>query len=171
MKKRVAITLMALALVATACTSVQGTDTTTGATSSTRAPEVCSPELPDLAQGKPVIASMSLPDQPPDNAVDGDPDRAWGSGAPPEQWIEIDLGEPMTVTCVRIQVEQSETGRTIHRINGGAHTNPGRELATLDGETDNLQWLEIEGDWEFQFLRITTLESPSPVSWTEIEVR
>lgn len=131
----------------------------------------CAPDRPNLASDKVVTASRTLPEHPLMNVVDGDLDTWWSSGEFPAQWIEIDLGESTKVSCIRLLTDQHPAGRTVHRINGGAHVDPGRELVTLDNDTDTLQWLQIEGDWEFQFLRITTLESPSWVSWREIVVR
>ena len=131
----------------------------------------CFPESPNLAVGKEATASMSAEDKPPSLAVDGDITTSWRSAALPEQWIEIDLGAAVQVRCVRIRIEQVGTGVTVHRVNGGAHVDPGRELATLEGVTTNGWWLEIEGDWEFQFLRVTTLEGESSVGWKEIQVR
>ena len=131
----------------------------------------CAPGSPNLASGQEATASMSAEEKPPSLAVDGDITTSWRSAALPEQWIEIDLGETVRVKCVRLRVEQIGIGVTVHRINGGAHVDPGRELATLEGVTTNGWWLQIEGDWEFQFLRVTTLESDSSVGWKEIEVR
>lgn len=134
-------------------------------------PEECGPEADNLAFGDAVTVSASEPDLPGEFAVDGDLDTHWGSGALPAQWIEVDLGEQTVVSCVRLLTDQFPAGFTVHRINGGDHPNPGRELATVEGLTDDQQWIQIEGDWEFRYLRVTTLESPSWVSWREIVVR
>ena len=134
------------------------------------APE-CAVGQTNLALNKEATASMSAEEKPPARVVDGDITTSWRSAALPEQWIEIDLGETVNVKCVRLRVEQVGTGATTHRINGGAHDNPGRELVTLEGVTHNGQWLQAQGDWEFQFLRVTTTDSQSSVGWMEIEVR
>src|SRR5690606_9229902 len=59
-------------------------------------PDPCVPTLddPDLASGAAVTASQSLPEEPPEAAVDGDAATQWGSGGGPAQWIELDLGGP-----------------------------------------------------------------------------
>ncbi|CAN5654603.1 hypothetical protein BH24ACT5_BH24ACT5_16190 [soil metagenome] len=123
----------------------------------------------NLALGAVVTASASLDDRPPSAAVDGDPDTGWGAGSGPEQWIEIDLGQERSVTCLRLLVDQFPAGPTVHRVTGGNHPDPGAELAVIDSTTEYGQWLELSGSWTVRYLRITTLASPSWVSWLEIE--
>ena len=123
----------------------------------------------NVAAGARVSASTSLGDRPPELAVDGDVETGWGAGAGPEQWIELDLGQEYELVCVRLLTDQFPAGRTIHRINGGVHDNPGAELGIIDSETDYGEWLELAGTWNVEFLRITTVESPSWVAWLEIE--
>jgi predicted amidohydrolase YtcJ len=123
----------------------------------------------NAAAGALVSASTSLGDRPPELAVDSDVETGWGAGVDPEQWIELDLGQEYDLVCVRLLTDQFPAGRTIHRIDGGAHDNPGAELGVIDSETDYGEWLELAGAWDVRFLRITTLESPSWVAWLEIE--
>jgi hypothetical protein len=123
----------------------------------------------NLAARARVSASTSLGGHPPELAVDGDIETGWGAGADPEQWIELDLGQEHELVCVRLLTDQFPAGRTIHRINGGAHDNPGAELGVIDSETDYGEWLELAGTWNVEFLRITTVQSPSWVAWLEIE--
>ena len=92
-----------------------------------------------------------------------------GAGAGPEQWIELDLGQEFELVCLRLLTDQFPAGRTIHRINGGVHDDPGAELGVIDSETDYGEWLELAGIWNSRFLRITTVDSPSWVAWLEIE--
>ena len=129
----------------------------------------CQPTGENLAIGAPVSASMSLVDRPPQGAVDDDQETGWGSGAGPEQWIEVDLGQEYEVRCLRVLIDQFPAGRTIHRINGGAHPDPGAELGLIDSVTDSGEWLELPGPWNIRYLRITTVESPSWVAWLEVE--
>lgn len=159
------------AVVAVALTACSPAEVATTQSTLEAAVPKCAPGSSNLALGKQATASRSAEEKPPSLAVDGDVTTSWRSAALPEQWIEIDLGETVAVKCVRLRVEQVGTGETIHRVNGGAHIDPGRELGTLEGATHNGQWLQIEGDWEFQFLRVTTLGGESSVGWMEIEVR
>ncbi|HEX6033466.1 MAG TPA: amidohydrolase family protein, partial [Anaerolineales bacterium] len=58
----------------------------------------------------PVTASMSLPNFPPGNVMDGDLETIWNAGSGPEQWIQIDLGKPTTITGIRLHVSQYPAG-------------------------------------------------------------
>jgi len=129
----------------------------------------CTGQGSTLAIGAPATASSSLADRPAELAVDGDADTGWGAGADAEQWIEVDLGEPRDLTCIRLLVDQSPDGRTVHRINGGAHSDPGMELGVIDSVTSYGEWLELTGSWTVRYLRVTTVESPSWVAWLELE--
>lgn len=136
-------------------------------------PDPCAPALsdPNLAAGQPVTASQSLPEEPPEDAVDRDPDTQWGSGGDAPQWIEVEL-HGVTVTTVRLTVAQHPPGQTTHRVD--LRTPDGTEqVHRFDGPTDAGEVLEVTLDEpvaDVTAVRITTERSPSWVSWTEIEV-
>jgi predicted amidohydrolase YtcJ len=136
---------------------------------SSASPAGCPPEADNTALHATASASLSLRDRPAAHAVDGDVETGWGAGAGPEQWIEIDLGQQREVNCVRLLVDQYPAGRTIHRVDGGSHPDPERQLGVLEAVTEYGDWLELSGPWNIRYLRITTLESPSWVAWLEIE--
>ncbi len=130
----------------------------------------------DLALHKPVIASSSLAANPPELAVDGDLGTTWGAGDFPEQWIEVDLERPSTVTNIKLVPDQYPHGDTRHRVWGkgvGAsaeyrllheftrHTTSGQVLSYTPSEP----WRGI------RLVKVETTSSPSWVSWKEIEVR
>jgi hypothetical protein len=138
-------------------------------------PDPCNPEpLPrsNLAFGKRATASRSLPEEPPEHAVDGQPAR-WGAGADAPQWIQVDLGAPATVGRVRLVVGQSPAGETVHQVWGGGSGEELRLLHEFRGYTEENQILEFAPEEPLsgiQIVRIVTLESPSWVAWKEIEV-
>src|SRR2546426_7102453 len=69
---------------------------------------------------KAVTASNSNPGGEPKLALDGDETSAWSAGdVGPPQWIQLDLGEPTTVSGVLLDVGQTPDGPTIHQIYGG----------------------------------------------------
>lgn len=103
-------------------------------------------------------------------ALDGDRDAGWMSGDFAPQWIELDLGAPTDVVGLRMRVDQDPAGFTRHRVLGGPEPNPGIELAEVDGDTSWGDWLVVELHSTVRYLRIETIESPSWVSWLEIEV-
>lgn len=136
-------------------------------------PDPCVPTLddPNRASGRPVSASRSLPEEPPEAAVDGIPGTQWGSGADAPQWIEVDLGG-VTVGRVHLTVGQWPAGRTVHevavRIGGSLEV-----VHTFDGDTEGGDVLEAVFDepiFDVEAIRVTTRVSPSWVAWTEIEV-
>jgi hypothetical protein len=126
----------------------------------------------NLALGRAVSVSAALPAEPPELAVDGT-DAQWGAGAFPEQWIMIDLGAPATVGSIRLLVGQWPAGRTVHQLFAAGPDGAMRLLVELRGYTrdyDLLEYLPPEPLSDIQYIRVVTLESPSWVSWREIEV-
>lgn len=126
---------------------------------------------PNLAFGRPVTASSSLPEEPPVNAVDGG-GAQWGSGGDAPQWLEIDLGSVVEVGSLRLTVAQYPDGATVHEVYGGTVSPADTLLHTFAGET-------AEGDVlvhafatppSVRYLRVLTTASPSWVSWREAEV-
>ena len=131
------------------------------------------PGAGNLALGKPVTASASL-DGPAANAVDGLMANRWGAGAYPPQWIEIDLGAPVTIGKVRLYVAQTPEGATTHRVEGRATTGDVWALLhEFTGSTHDNGVLEhIPGSpWtNVRYVRVNTTASVSWVSWREIEI-
>lgn len=127
----------------------------------------------NLALNQPVNASRSEAEKPPKYAVDGNLSTDWGSGGPPPQWIEIDLGAPSRVERVNMLVTQYPNGETVHRILFRAVDGEFIEVHRFEGSTGTGDWLEFIPDEPFeniQFIRIETVKSPSWVGWIEIEV-
>jgi hypothetical protein len=81
-------------------------------------PDAC--VVPDEAPSplnfdRPITASRSLPDSPPDLVVDGGW-LAWNSGSVAPQWIEFDLAAPATVGAVSMSPEMWPPGVAHHRV-------------------------------------------------------
>lgn len=132
-------------------------------------PDACTPTLtdPNVALGAAVRASRSLPGEPPENAVDGNPNTQWGAGTDARQWIEINLGQPFEIGSLRLRVAQFPAGRTVHVI-----TVDGIEIARIDSTTAEGQVLDVPLSVPItgQVVRISTTVSPSWVAWSEIEI-
>ena len=127
---------------------------------------------PDL-QPVTVTASSSLPDSPAVNAVDGNPDTVWNSGADPEQWIQLDLGIPTTIQAIHLLVSQYPAGDTVHQIWVGADPDNLtllHEFRVLTNDGDLLEFVPIIPPTNVQYIKIVTPRSPSWVAWREIEV-
>jgi predicted amidohydrolase YtcJ len=131
----------------------------------------------NLAPGKSVTASRSLPDHPAEMAVDGVAEAAaenwWSAGDFPEQWIEIDLGVESTLFSLRLLTSQDPPGEVVHEIWGRVEGGEYRLLHTLASESGDNQWLTITPTepWNgVRYLKIVTVQSPSWVAWREVEV-
>jgi hypothetical protein len=131
------------------------------------------PGAGNLALGKPVTASASV-DGPAANAVDGLMANRWGAGNYPPQWIEIDLGAPVTIGRIRLFIAQTPSGATTHRVDGRATTGDAwAPLHEFSGNTSDNGVLEhIPGSpWtNVRYVRVNTPASVSWVSWREIEI-
>ena len=127
----------------------------------------------NLALGKPVQASEALPDQTAQMAVDGDPNTQWSAGAFPTQWIEIDLGAPYSVGEIRLTVGQWPAGQTVHQVWVGSSRDLMQQIYGFSGrefDFDVLNYVPAVPIANIRFIRIVTTDSPSWVSWREIEV-
>lgn len=127
----------------------------------------------NLALRKAVSASRSLESNPAAFAVDGTANDWWGSGAFAPQWIEIDLGEPTTIGLIRLVTSQSPAGNTRHQIWVGLNWDSLFLLHTFEGYTRDQQVFEFRPEApvkNVRYVRVMTRQSPSWVSWREIEV-
>ena len=129
----------------------------------------------NLAHASQLRASRAMARFEAERAVDGSTETWWGSGAPPLQWIELDLGDAHTIAAINLLVSQYPPGDTIHRvlIRGPGTGEEYTLVHTFSGPTADLDWLSvplstpIEG---IRFIRVQTTQSPSWVAWREIEV-
>jgi hypothetical protein len=129
----------------------------------------------NLAFGKKVTASRFGTGFEPGLAVDGNTETWWGAAAPPQQWVMLDLGAPMTVAEIRLVASQSPAGETLHRlfVKGSGTGNELILVQEFAGTTSDAQLLvykppqPMEG---IQYIRVETLKSPSWVAWREIQV-
>ena len=120
-----------------------------------------------------VVASTYLQDSPPFAALDGNSDTIWNSGAGPEQWIQIDLGQPTAVRAIRLTIAQYPAGETVHQIWAGASEDSLALLHEFRGFTkdpDTLEFSPPSSVANIRFIRIVTPKSPSWVAWREVEV-
>ena len=106
-------------------------------------------------------------------AVDGDPNTQWSAGGFPIQWIEVDLGAAYTIGEIRLTVGQWPSGDTVHQLWVGT-TQDAMQLAYEfrghEYDYDVLNFVPAAPQTNIRFVRIVTTESPSWVSWREIEV-
>lgn len=120
---------------------------------------------------KTVTASKSIGANQPANAMDRNLDSTWGSGDYPPQWVQLDLGQPGAISKVRLNVSQTPIGPTRHEVYGGPTPDQLTLLGTLEGVTQDKEWLELNTPGnDVRYIKINTVKSPSWVSWREVEV-
>lgn len=125
------------------------------------------------------IASRSASGAGPEKAIDGNAGTAWNAGdhsSVSPQWLQVDLGAATTMMEIRLRVSQSPAGATIHEIWGGP-TGDETSMVKLDTlsqvSTDGQVLISTGGQLssrsDIRFLRIKTVNSPSWVSWWELD--
>jgi hypothetical protein len=125
-----------------------------------------------------VTASSTASGNSPWNAVDGNSGTVWNSGASPTQWILLDLGRPMAISKIRLQVSQSTAGWTSHYFDVGPDLANLRVAGTYTNiYTADSGWIEYgivrnnnDPLGNVRYVRIETTKDPSAVAWREIEV-
>lgn len=125
------------------------------------------------AQNGRVMASTALPDSPALNAIDGNTETIWSSGAYAPQWIQIDLGKPTTVSVIRLITSQYPEGETIHQIWVGPDPNGLVLMHEFKGNTKDPDTLEFKPPsplMNVRYIKILTTQSPSWVAWREVEI-
>lgn len=101
---------------------------------------------------------------------DHDLEKVWNSSSFVPGWIQLDVGQPVTISTVRLYTAQSPAGPTSHRILGGVTPDNLAPLGALDGDTADAQWLELQMKAQVRYVKVVTLKSPSWVGWREIEI-
>lgn len=120
-----------------------------------------------------VTASTYLPESPPSKAIDGDIETIWNSGAGPEQWIQIDLGQPAIVSAIRLVISQYPQGETVHQLWAGNEANSLTLIHEFRGFTTEPNTLEFQPSpplTDIRYIKVLTTQSPSWVAWREIEI-
>ncbi|MGE5861838.1 MAG: amidohydrolase family protein [Ignavibacteria bacterium] len=144
--------------------------------------EYCDNSLEDLcAQNKTFIvdsafvtASKFLESQTPDLAFDNNAGTNWSSGDFAPQWIQIKFPEERKISGVNLLIDQWPAGETTHQIWGKGDQQDDqfeliyqfRQYTQID---QILNYTATDSLKPYQYFRITTTESPSWISWKEIE--
>ncbi len=119
-----------------------------------------------------VGASNSAGGYPPSNAVDGNTNTDWNAGRIAPQDITLRLTNPTALTRLRLHVNQSPNGNTVHEIYVGSTQANMTLRRTVSQFTSQGQWIEVNFTPAIpnaQYMQIRTTVSPSWVSWFEIE--
>ncbi len=163
---------MTITLIGFAACNDEGEDTgPTNQAASNQADSNAPAATASKVAAKTATASNSAANNPATAAIDGDLKTQWNAGGAPPQWIQIDLGEASNLSKVRLNVLQTPAGPSVHEIYGGATPENMSLIGTLESETRDNQWIELNKTANnVRYVRINTVKSPSWVAWREIEV-
>lgn len=124
-----------------------------------------------------VTASSAILYSPPSNVVDGNPQTSWNisTSATPAtpQWVQIELPTTQTISSIRLTVNQSNPGQTLHRIFIGKTAQDLVEAGTLQGTTKNDDILDLSFSTSFtgKIVRVVTEDSSGLLTgWKEIQL-
>jgi hypothetical protein len=127
-------------------------------------------EESNIARGKPTTASREQFSNPAAKAVDGT-SFPWISGGTAPQWIEINLQQPTSFRLIRLIVNQNPAGKTRHQVLVRGPDEEYRLLHEFRKQTQGSELLEFVDELaNIQYVKVSTLESPSWVAWGEIEI-
>jgi beta-galactosidase len=88
------------------------------------------PRPENFAIGATVTASSSRPDTPPELVVDGNYIQRWfAESDDPQQWIELDLGQPRPIKCLELAFER-DTKRYGYIVKASADGNEWQTIVT-----------------------------------------
>lgn len=127
----------------------------------------------NIAFQRPAVASATLEGSDPSLAVDGNAGTSWSAGDFPRQFIEISLAEASSVALVRLWIDQSPAGKTIHWVWGKDSQGVFHLLKEVGIVTENWDVIDVwpETPWEdLVAIRIETVQGESWVAWREIEI-
>ena len=161
------IIALSLALLA-ACTGGSSDNATPAAQQAQGVPANGAPSQPGRLTIK--AATVSRGQETAAFAFDRDPQKLWNSETFAPGWIQLELEQPAEITRIRLLTAQNPPGPTSHQIVGGLTPDSLAQLGTLDGDTADSQWLELQPKVQVRYVKIVTVKSPSWVVWREIEV-
>lgn len=117
------------------------------------------------------IASSTWGTAAPKFAIDGTTQEGWVAQTKGKGWIRVDLGRSYRVSKVRLCIDQTKPGRSLHEVYVGRNEKRLRRIASFDGITAAGQWLERTMDErDIRYVEIKSLDSNSQISWREIEI-
>jgi len=126
----------------------------------------------NVALNKPVRVSASWVVDPPERAVNGNPNDWWGAGGPVPQWIEIDLEGIYSVSKIRV-INEGPTGYASYQVFGRGPDKENHLLHVFEGNKSNNQTLEISPEtvWEdISTIRIEINNGSGWVGFREVQV-
>jgi len=106
-------------------------------------------------------------------SVDGMTGSGWSPGAALPQWIEVDLGRFVSVSTIRLLVNQPGGGVSHHTLWVAGEDHTFRQVAEFNEEFHTGDWLIYAPDQVMQgihYVKVETLEGAQWVGWLEVQV-
>ncbi|MHB8792726.1 MAG: discoidin domain-containing protein, partial [Thermoleophilia bacterium] len=126
-----------------------------------------------LSRNVSVTSSGSYLNFTPQLAVDGNLGTRWNSGGFAPQSITLNLGKPQTVSTIRMLTNQSTNGTTDNRI------YVKKNASDAYTHVKSFKMVTFDNNWityvpglplnDVQYIKISSIESPSWIAWREIE--
>ena len=124
-----------------------------------------------LSNGKPVTASSTLPDHPPEAAVDEDIRTWWSAaGTAPGEWLSVDLGAPKTIRAVQLNFAEQDINMKGREPGCAQHylleySSDGTSWNILADKRNNThdfphEYLELAKPLTARYLRLTDAGTP-----------
>jgi WD40 repeat protein len=126
----------------------------------------------NVSQNKPVRVSASWVAEPPEKAVNGNPNDWWGAGGPVPQWIEVDLEGIYSISRIRI-INEGPTGYAPYQVYGRGPDNVNHLLHVFEGAKSNNQTLDFSPETAWEGISTIRIEINSGSGWVgfrEIQV-
>ncbi|MBI3967471.1 MAG: protein kinase [Chloroflexi bacterium] len=123
---------------------------------------------PNLAQGRPVVASGG---EAPQAALDGREDTVWNAGHRPPATIEFTLEGQRSIRRVELVVAQTPAGDTVHSVIAVDAAGTEREVHVFRGSTADGKILAHDFEPPLtgvSRIKIASLSGPSWVAWREL---
>ena len=106
-------------------------------------------------------------------AFDGDLETMWSSGAPPMQWLAINLDDSYLVDRIELVVAQHPPGPTTHDVwlgDGSGLRSRYKNFVNADTEDGGVLDVVIDPPRNINEVVVRTIDSPSWVAWREVRV-
>ena len=126
----------------------------------------------NISLNRPIFAEGFVDGQPPVRANDGDDATMWIHNQT-TGWISIDLGSPSSISAIRLLVEQTPPGPSIHVVSAAGPDENFTVAHTFQENTQSNMWLAhdfVPALTGVRHVKITTTSNPSWLAWREIEV-
>jgi len=161
-QNRILTLVLVCMLIMGACAPLAPTrESQASAPAATTAPSPVPPER-NISLSKPVRVSGSWAVDPPERAVNGNPQDWWGAGGPSPQWLEVDLQGFYSVSKIRLV---GPLGPGTYRVLGRGLEDTNQLLHVFDAPESDNPTLEFSPETAWQDLTTIRIEIVNGSGW------